>query len=99
MRNEIRWAVAAGAATALVLAVVGVAWAGGGGTHKIHVIEHAKTDTVIDVGTHGDSTGDLLTFHNKVFDRHDKRKVGRDQGHCIRISPRAGTWECYWTTF
>jgi Dirigent-like protein len=98
MRDGFRWAMVAGAAVALVLAAVGVAWAGGG-NQKIHVIEHAKTDTVIDVGTHGDSTGDLLTFHNKVFDRRDRHSVGRDQGHCIRISPDAGTWECYWTTF
>jgi allene oxide cyclase len=99
MRSGFRWAMAAGAAMAVVLAAVGVAWAAGGGTRTIHVIEHAKTDTVIDVGTHGDSTGDLLTFHNRVFDRHDRHSVGRDQGHCIRISPHAGTWECYWTTF
>jgi|SRR6187399_352251 len=98
MRGGFRWTMVAGAAVALVLAAVGVAWAGGG-KQKIHVIEHAKTDTVIDTGASGDSTGDLLTFHNRVFDRRDRRAVGRDQGHCIRISPHAGTWECYWTTF
>ena len=46
MRNGFRWAIAASAAMALVFAAVGVAWAGGGGKKTIHVIEHAKTDTV-----------------------------------------------------
>ena len=103
MREGVRFALG-GLAIALALVAVGVAAAAGSASgakrHRtIHVIEHAKTDTVIDIGTPGDSTGDLLTFHNKVFNRHDNKKVGRDQGHCIRISPRAGTWECYWTTF
>jgi allene oxide cyclase len=63
----------------------------------IHVIEHADTDTTIDVGKKGDSTGDILTFHNKVFDEQDKKSVGRDLGRCIRI--RAGhSYECAWTT-
>ena len=30
----------------------------------LHVIEHATSDTVIDTGSPGDTTGDLLTFHN-----------------------------------
>ena len=66
-------------------------------TTTIHVIEHADTDTTIDVGKKGDSTGDILTFHNKVFDKQDKKQVGRDLGRCIRI--RAGhSYECAWTT-
>jgi hypothetical protein len=67
--------------------------------HKdIHVIEHATTDTVVDIGDSGDSTGDLLTFHNRVYDRSDTRVVGKDQGECIRIDPSAGSWECRWIT-
>jgi allene oxide cyclase len=63
----------------------------------IHVIEHADTDTTIDVGKKGDSTGDILTFHNKVFDKQDEKKVGTDLGRCIRI--QAGrSYECAWTT-
>ena len=50
----------------------------------IHVIEHARTDTVIDTGRKGDTTGDLLTFHNPVFDATDSARAGRDQGQCIR---------------
>jgi allene oxide cyclase len=64
----------------------------------VHVIEHALTDTVIDTGTTGDSSGDLLTFHNPVFDPKDAAQVGRDQGQCVRIVPGA-SWECTWTTF
>jgi hypothetical protein len=64
---------------------------------KIHVIERATTDTVIDIGAHGDSTGDLLTFHNRLYDSTDTTVVGRDQGECVRIDPAKGTWECHWT--
>ena len=64
----------------------------------IKVIEHAVTDKVIDVGKTGDSPGDLLTFHNKVYDDADANVVGRDQGSCVRISPKQGTWECVYTT-
>jgi allene oxide cyclase len=63
------------------------------------VVEHAVTDTVVDVGKAGDSTGDLLTFHNKIYDEADAAIVGSDQGSCIRISPKKGSWECLYTTF
>ena len=64
----------------------------------IHVIEHPNTDAVIDTGVPGDTTGDLLTFHNPVFNATNSTRAGRDQGDCIRISPRLGTWECRWLT-
>jgi hypothetical protein len=64
----------------------------------VHVVEHAATDTVTDTGKTGDSAGDLLTFHNVVFDAADSAPVGRDQGQCIRIAV-ARSWECTWTTF
>ena len=66
---------------------------------KLHVIEHAVTDKVINTGKKGDTSGDLLTFHNPIFDRTNSHKVGHDQGDCIRISPKQGTWECRWLTF
>ncbi|MGZ4172925.1 MAG: hypothetical protein ACXVQR_00440 [Solirubrobacteraceae bacterium] len=50
-------------------------------------------------GGSGDKTGNLLTFHNKVYDTKDAKQVGTDQGYCVRISPADGTWECNWTTF
>ena len=66
---------------------------------RIHVIEHATTDTVVDTDGDGtDSTGDLLTFHNRVFNASNTRAVGRDQGQCVRIDPDRGTWECNFTT-
>ena len=59
-------------------------------------VEHAATDTPIDTGEKGDSTGDLLTFANEVFDAQDKKKVGSDSGWCIRVV--AGkSYECFWT--
>jgi allene oxide cyclase len=66
---------------------------------QIRVIEHAVSDTVTDTGPAGDSPGDLLTFHNPIFDASDTTRVGSDQGDCIRISPKVGTWECRWVTW
>ena len=68
------------------------------GHKSVHVIEHATTDTVVDIGDPGDSTGDLLTFHNVVYDASDSNAVGTDQGECVRIDPAGGTWECRWIT-
>ncbi len=65
----------------------------------VKVIEHADTDVVIDTGKKGDTTGDLLTWHNKVFGPKNHDQVGRDQGDCVRINPAAGTWECRWITW
>src|SRR6476469_4267443 len=89
---------------ALVVALVGAvaAWAAGGHHGKgsgraLTVIEHATTDATTDTGAAGDSAGDILTFANEVFDRTDARKVGTDQGFCIRVV--VGTsFECNWTT-
>jgi len=79
---------------------IGIAFAGSGitGPVTVTVIEHATTDKVIDVGKKGDSTGDILTFHNDVYDETDTTQVGTLQGQCVRESPKAGTWECWWTT-
>ncbi len=67
---------------------------------RVHVIEHAVTDTtVFPGGGSEDRTGNLLTFHNQVFNPTDTTPVGRDQGSCIRINPKDGSWECSWTTF
>jgi allene oxide cyclase len=67
-------------------------------TTRVHVIEHALTDAVADVGVSGDSAGDLLTFKNPVFNADNSQRVGGDQGSCIRISPQSGTWQCSFTT-
>jgi allene oxide cyclase len=98
---------AAGFVVAGLLAVAANAIAERGHAHKakpsgntVHVIEHAVTDTVVYTGTDKtNKTGNLLTFHNQVFDPSDTSAVGRDQGTCIRINPTDGSWECTWTTF
>ena len=63
----------------------------------ITVVEHAVSDTVTDTGKKGDSVGDLLTFANPIFNRTNTRRIGHDNGSCIRtVVGRA--WECSWTT-
>jgi allene oxide cyclase len=101
MRLRLMAALAAGIVVGAV--IQGAAFGGTAATKlrkptTVHVIEHALTDTVVDTGAKGDSSGDLLTFHNPVFNAADTTQVGRDQGQCIRIA--AGrSWECTWTTF
>lgn len=73
--------------------------ANGDGATTIHVIEHAVTDTVIHSAGPGDVTGNLLTWHNKVYNPANVEQVGTDQGSCVRIAPAEGSWECNWTTF
>lgn len=92
-------AIAVATALLVVTAVVGTMPAGAGGPTVVTVVEHAINDKVIDVGRPGDSAGDLLTFANPVFDEANETRVGRDQGSCIRISPKRGIWRCSWTTF
>jgi allene oxide cyclase len=92
-------------ALAALMAAVGLTIAvmsGGASTtpgQTVHVIEHANTDVTADVDPPGDSHGDVLTFHNPVFNAADSQQVGRDQGYCIRIKKVDGSYECNWTTF
>lgn len=74
------------------LALAAPAWAGG----KLHLIEHATTDAVTDLGAKDDSAGDLLTFSNEVFAADNKTKMGTDNGYCIRTVV-GKAWECFWT--
>ncbi|HEU4742281.1 MAG TPA: allene oxide cyclase family protein [Meiothermus sp.] len=60
------------------------------------VVERATTDTVTDLGDKGDSVGDILTFANEVYDPSNTRKVGTDQGYCVRTVV-GKAWECFWT--
>ena len=86
------------AALGLVISLVSVSAASPGVT-RLHVVEHADTDTVVDTdGDAADSTGDLLTFHNEVFDDSDTVSVGTDQGECVRIEVGV-SWECRWVNF
>ena len=95
-RAVISAAVAAGAI--LVFAVVSAtAGSSRSADSTVRVVEHATTDAVT-TGTADDSAGNELTFANEVFDSTDTKKVGTDQGYCIRIVV-GKTWECNWTTF
>jgi allene oxide cyclase len=62
----------------------------------LHVVEHALTDTVVDIGAKGDSLGDQLAFGNPLFDASNTHQIGRDQGNCVRTMV-GKAWECYWT--
>jgi hypothetical protein len=82
------------AAAAITVSLVSVSAAGPNVT-RLHVIEHATTDTVVDLTANGDSTGDLLTFHNDLYDGSNAEVVGSDQGDCTRIEVGV-SWECRW---
>lgn len=92
------------AATACAVLVTGVSMAQAGDRTEGHrsgpavftLTEHADTDTVVDLGPHGDSVGDTLAFANPVYDRAGTR-VGSDQGSCVRTVVGVA-WECSWTT-
>jgi len=63
----------------------------------IHVVERATTDAVTN-GSKQDKVGNVLTWHNKIYDAANKQRVGRDAGYCIRIVV-GKSWECSWTTY
>jgi allene oxide cyclase len=66
----------------------------------IHVVEHAITDTVQEFHPPNMSLGDVLGFHNPVFNAANTQQVGTDNGHCIRTVATGKTeWECFWTVF
>ena len=89
-------------AAVLAAAAALAVWAAsaGGATHApapIHVVEHALTDAVSN-GTQADALGNVLTFANPVYNAADTKKVGTDNGFCVR-SVKGKAWECMWTTF
>jgi hypothetical protein len=63
----------------------------------IHVVERATTDAVTN-GSKQDKVGNVLTWHNKIYDAANKQQIGRDAGYCIRIVV-GKSWECSWTTY
>jgi hypothetical protein len=65
-------------------------------TGRYHFVEHGVTDTVVDLRPKGDSRGDLLAFANPVYNGSNTRRVGRDEGSCVRTAP-GRSWECEWT--
>ena len=95
---------ATGAVIALVLApVAALAGTNAPSTSPhpviIHVVEHAITDTVQQFHPPDNSLGDVLGFHNPVFNAANTRQVATDNGFCIRTVATGKTeWECTWTT-
>lgn len=87
-----RWIAVGCGVIAAAFAIDGTALAG----EMLTVVERATTNTVVDVGKPGDSEGDILTFHNDLFDAENRVQVGRDNGWCVRTIP-GSTWECVWT--
>ena len=85
------------AATAVAALTAGAGSGSAAGTITVHVVEHALTDAVSN-GTTADALGNVLTFANPVYDAADTKKVGSDNGFCVR-SVKGKTWECMWTTF
>jgi allene oxide cyclase len=79
---------------------VAAAAGGGGGSDRttLHLVEHAKTDTLQHIGppSESDSIGDILGFGNPVFNASNKKKVGTDNGMCTRTKVGLA-FECIWT--
>lgn len=86
-----------GFALALATLAVSAAFAAAAAAKTIHVVERANNDAVTN-GSAEDAVGNVLTFHNKVYDASNKRQVGRDAGYCVRIVV-GESWQCSWTTF
>jgi hypothetical protein len=91
------------AAAVLVSLAAGIMVARTGGASSashtpmtLHVIEHAVTDTTVDLGPKGDSLGDEIAFGNPIFNAANKKQVGHDQGNCVRAIV-GKTYECFWT--
>lgn len=82
----------------LALTAAGCAKSGGPQTSTLHVIEHAETDTLQHVGKpdEKDSLGDILAFHNPLYDETNTNKVGTSSGVCFRTAVGAA-YECIWT--
>ena len=94
---------AAAAALGICGAVTGVATASDAAqtsaaqrVTRFTVVERATTDTVVDTGPKGDSRGDLLAFANGVYHARNTRRVGHDNGSCVRTVP-GRAYECEWT--
>ena len=104
MTRNNKLVMAAAAVTALALAPVAAAASTSSpaaAPHPmiIHVVEHAITDTVQMFHPPKESRGDVLGFHNPVFNASDTRRIATDNGYCIRTVATGNTeWECTWTT-
>jgi hypothetical protein len=86
----------AGSIAAAMIVLAATAFAAGTSA-TIRIVERATTDAVTDTGKKGDSTGDLLTFANRLYNAANTASVGSDDGWCIRTAV-GKSWECAWTS-
>jgi hypothetical protein len=60
-------------------------------------VERATTDAIsVHAGKAADNVGDILTFTNDVFDAGNTKKLGYDQGYCVRLA-LGKAFECHWS--
>jgi len=78
------------------IVALGFAGAANASTLEFALVEHADGGAITHVGTTNDNVGDLLTFHNHLFDAQNQFQVGEDNGSCIRTVV-GKTWECAFT--
>jgi hypothetical protein len=64
----------------------------------ITVVEKVVSEKTVDIGPKGDSMGDILAFANPIYDSAGAKKIGSDQGYCLRTVV-GKSWECTWTIF
>jgi allene oxide cyclase len=101
--NKLLTAVITSAVVAVGVPMVALANDGSSNHHGhakvIHVVEHAVSDTVQQFNAPADSVGDVLAFHNPVFNANDTEQIATDNGYCIHTVVTGRTeWECNWTT-
>jgi hypothetical protein len=86
----------------VLIAAAALYWSGCGGdddsTTTLNVVERATTDTLQHTGpaNESDSIGDVLGFANDVYNADNTKKVGTDNGMCIRTAV-GKAFECVWT--
>jgi Allene oxide cyclase len=89
-------------AALVLLAAAALFAAGCGGdddsTTTLKLVEHADTDTLQHVGpaNEKDSIGDVLGFANDVYNGDNSKKLGTDNGMCMRTAV-GKAFECVWT--
>ncbi len=82
-----------------VLFSVSILAASAGAAHAatLRFVERATGNaTTLHGGAKADNVGDVLTFYNPVYDVTNTKKLGFDQGYCVRLVV-GQTYECHWT--
>ena len=82
-----------------VLLLTFLTMAGASACHAatLRLVERATGNaTTLHGGAKADNVGDVLTFYNPVYDAANSKKLGFDQGYCVRLVV-GQTYECHWT--